>query len=276
MHVGDTDSVLCQFAVPEEHRFDMHYHHQLAQRVAEEVTKTFKKPIELEFEKTYYPYLLFSKKRYCGGMYTSPDKMDYIDTKGIQMVRRGTVEAVREMCVDVLNKIMINKSSELAVAAAQQHVLEFVRGNIPLEKLVMSKSLRSGYKNASQPHVAVAEKLRQRRGGIPVPLGERVQYVFIKPNDPRSLQTERAEDPEYVKENGTPLDLLYYLDHQVLPPLTGLLELLTEDPVKAVMTPEIDDIVQKLRAELTQEIKVSKRVKTNAKNRQYEITRFFK
>lgn len=35
----------------------------------------------------YFPYLLFSKKRYAGLMYTKPTASDYVDVKGLQLVR---------------------------------------------------------------------------------------------------------------------------------------------------------------------------------------------
>lgn len=36
----------------------------------------------------YNPYLLISKKRYAGLLWTKPEKWDKIDTKGIETVRR--------------------------------------------------------------------------------------------------------------------------------------------------------------------------------------------
>jgi DNA polymerase delta subunit 1 len=36
---------------------------ELAREAAEAVTKTFVRPIQLEFEKVYFPYLLINKKR---------------------------------------------------------------------------------------------------------------------------------------------------------------------------------------------------------------------
>ncbi len=38
----------------------------LAMQAAEEVSAIFPRPIKLEFEKVYFPYLLMNKKRYAG------------------------------------------------------------------------------------------------------------------------------------------------------------------------------------------------------------------
>lgn len=51
---------------------------------AEFVTAKFIKPIKLEFEKVYYPYLLISKKRYAGLYWTKVEKWDKMDSKGIE------------------------------------------------------------------------------------------------------------------------------------------------------------------------------------------------
>lgn len=44
----------------------------------------------------YNPYLLISKKRYAGLLWTNPNKWDKIDTKGIETVRRDNCLLVRE------------------------------------------------------------------------------------------------------------------------------------------------------------------------------------
>lgn len=49
------------------------------------VTTKFVKPIKLEFEKVYFPYLLISKKRYAGLYWTRPEKYDKMDSKGIEV-----------------------------------------------------------------------------------------------------------------------------------------------------------------------------------------------
>ena len=57
----------------------------LGSEAAEFVTAKFVKPIKLEFEKVYFPYLLISKKRYAGLYWTKPEKYDKMDTKGIEV-----------------------------------------------------------------------------------------------------------------------------------------------------------------------------------------------
>ena len=57
----------------------------LGSEAAEFVTAKFVKPIKLEFEKVYFPYLLISKKRYAGLYWTRTEKYDKMDTKGIEV-----------------------------------------------------------------------------------------------------------------------------------------------------------------------------------------------
>ena len=61
------------------------------------MTASFIKPIKLEFEKCYYPYLLMNKKRYAGLLWTSTDKYDKMDCKGIETVRRDNCALVAEV-----------------------------------------------------------------------------------------------------------------------------------------------------------------------------------
>ena len=45
----------------------------------------FIKPINLEFEKVYFPYLLISKKQYAGLYWMKAEKYDKMDAKGIEV-----------------------------------------------------------------------------------------------------------------------------------------------------------------------------------------------
>lgn len=276
--VHNTDSIMCKFAVPEDKRHDMREHFRIAEWVAEEITKTFKAPIHLEFEKCYYPYLLFCKKRYAGKMFTKPEAFDYIDVKGLQLVRRDNAPIVKDVSSAILDALMHDRSPDKAIEAAQTAVLRVLTNEEPLQKFVISKALKANYANPkSHPHVSVANKILQRRG-YPVATGERVAFVFVEDKDKYDgLLAARAEDPEYVKEHPeVTLDGLYYITNQLMSPITTLLELVVPDVEKTVLgAPGIKERIAALKAGRQRDIKEAKRVKNNHNNKQHEITRFF-
>lgn len=78
---------------------------EMSVEAAEYVTSTFVKPINLEFEKVYFPYLLINKKRYAGLYWTKPDKYDKMDAKGIVTVRRDNCRLVVTLINTCLRKV---------------------------------------------------------------------------------------------------------------------------------------------------------------------------
>jgi DNA polymerase delta subunit 1 len=268
---------MVKFKVSDDKRHCLHTHFEVAQRVAAEISKTFPGCVELEFEKVYFPYCLYSKKRYAGLMYTRPDKHDYIDVKGLQLVRRDNAPIVKIVSQGILDAIMYEKSTEKALDAARACVFGVISGQHPLENFIVSKSLRGSYVNPNaQPHVQVARKIKERTGES-LGSGERVPYVFVVDDNIDGLISSRAEDPKYVVDHDVPLDYLYYLENQLMSPMKALLEVLVKDPVATILeTPEIAEIVDGMRQSRKVLVKDVKRVKTNVKNNQHEITNFFK
>jgi len=101
---GDTDSVMVKFGTT-----DLREAMKLGEEAAAFVSSKFVKPIKLEFEKVYFPYLLINKKRYAGLYYTNPDKYDKMDTKGIETVRRDNCRLVQNVIETVLRMILIDR-----------------------------------------------------------------------------------------------------------------------------------------------------------------------
>ena len=101
---GDTDSVMVKFG-PQELDKAM----DLGQEAAKFVSSKFIQPIKLEFEKVYFPYLLINKKRYAGLYWTSPEKHDKMDSKGIETVRRDNCRLVQNVIETSLRKILIDR-----------------------------------------------------------------------------------------------------------------------------------------------------------------------
>lgn len=101
---GDTDSVMIKFGTK-----DLAETMKLGEDAAQYVSSKFLKPIKLEFEKVYWPYLLINKKRYAGLYWTRPDKYDKMDTKGIETVRRDNCLLVQTVIEKVLRMILIER-----------------------------------------------------------------------------------------------------------------------------------------------------------------------
>ena len=211
-------------------------------------------------------------------LYSKPDAPDYMDVKGIQLVRRDNCPLVRTASSEILHVIMEHKNEELAIQVAKKHLLALLRGEVPLESLVISKALRADYKNAeAHLHVQVARRIHARRG-FPVQSGERVPYVFVDlgAETADQLQAARAEDPDYVREHNVPVDVLYYVDSQLSTPIEMLLDVLRPGTFGELMDGEdIKPLLDALRRKSKDDLVIAKRVKTNTKNNQREITSFF-
>lgn len=101
---GDTDSVMVNFQVKSLEKCM-----ELGREAAEMISNKFVKPIKLEFEKVYYPYLLINKKRYAGLYFTRLDKYDKMDCKGIETVRRDNCTLVADVINTCLQKLLIDR-----------------------------------------------------------------------------------------------------------------------------------------------------------------------
>jgi DNA polymerase delta subunit 1 len=154
---GDTDSIYVKFNSDLKGQDHMDYVFKVAPECSDRISETFKKPIELEFEKVMYPFILFSKKRYASLFWTNPKSFDYIDYKGIQVVRRDNCEFVRENSKKIFEYILKNDKVlnyefdtveeviETSKEYARDKIRKLVNSEVPMKQLLLSKSLRAGY-----------------------------------------------------------------------------------------------------------------------------------
>ncbi|GAA5952659.1 hypothetical protein JCM10213_005216 [Rhodosporidiobolus nylandii] len=215
---GDTDSVMVRFGCP-----DLETAMKLGAEAAEYVTSQFIKPIKLEFEKVYFPYLLISKKRYAGLYWTKPEKYDKMDTKGIETVRRDNCRLVVTVIDTCLRKMLIERDVKGAEAYAKQVISDLLQNRVDLSQLVITKALAKADYAVKQAHTELAARMKARDAGSAPALGDRVAYVIIKgTKDARAY--EKSEDPLYVLENNIPIDTKYYLENQLSKPLMRIFE----------------------------------------------------
>uniref|UniRef100_A0A7S1TGT0 DNA polymerase n=1 Tax=Compsopogon caeruleus TaxID=31354 RepID=A0A7S1TGT0_9RHOD len=218
---GDTDSVMIKFGSGKSLEECM----GLGAEAAEKISNLFPKPVRLEFEKCYWPYLLISKKRYAGLYWTKTETYDKMDTKGIESVRRDNCKLVASVISKVLEMLLMDRDLDLAIRFVKQTISDLLQNKIDLSLLVVSKALtKAGDKyDAKQAHVVLAEKMRARNPGTAPSLGDRVPYVITK-GAKNSAAYERAEDPLFCLEHSIPIDNAYYLENMLRKPLERIFE----------------------------------------------------
>ncbi|KAK1760448.1 DNA polymerase delta catalytic subunit [Echria macrotheca] len=227
---GDTDSVMVKFGMK-----DLAEAMKLGEDAAQFVSSKFVKPIKLEFEKVYFPYLLINKKRYAGLYWTKPEKYDKMDTKGIETVRRDNCLLVQTVIEKVLRMILIDQDVPGAQEYVKDTISELLQNKVDMSKLVITKALTKDDYAAKQAHVELALRMKKRDAGSAPALGDRVAYVMIK-GTTGSKNFERSEDPIYVLEHNVPIDTKYYLDNQLAKPLSRIFEpILGETKAKSLL-----------------------------------------
>ncbi len=212
---GDTDSVMVK--VPFEKLEDMK---RAGEEVSKAVTSVLKGVMELEFEKVFKRFLPLTKKRYAAWCF-EPGKNGWkekMETKGIETVRRDWCDLTSETIEKVLEIILKENDITHAVKYFKGVVRDMVEGKIPVQKLVITKTMTKkadGYVGV-QPHAEVVKKIRKRSPAEAPGVGDRIGYVITKGLE---LVSKRAEDPLYVIEKGLEIDSKYYIENQLLPPL---------------------------------------------------------
>ena len=245
---GDTDSVMVEFDVGDRKGVEaIEYSWEVGERAAEECSALFKKPNNLELEKVYWPYFLYSKKRYAAKLWTKGKdgnmNMDYVDVKGLQLVRRDNTPHMREVCKELLDVVLTSGDTGPPKELAKERAIELLSGDIPNEKLILSQGLSDSYKvdgrpvsitspescNINQAHVQVVNKMRMRKPGSEPQSGDRVPYILTDTGDSKAKAFEKSEDPKYVEENNIPVDYKYYFINKFLNPVCDLLDPLFEN-----------------------------------------------
>ena len=234
---GDTDSVFFKFNLrnPETNEKILNkpaliYTIELAKQAGELASSFLKKPHDLEYEKTFYPWILLSKKRYVGILYeNNPDKgkMKYM---GIVLKRRDNAPIVKDIYGGIVNIIMQEKSMIKSIKFLNECIEKLILGNYVIDKLLVTKSLRGYYKNPKQiAHKVLAERIGARDSGNKPASGDRIYYAYIKNTNKKALQGEKIETPDFIKQNKLELDYNHYISNQIMKPLLQLYALNLEN-----------------------------------------------
>lgn len=188
--VHNTDSIYVKFDTPYEGQAHMDEVFRLSEVAADSCSKLFKKPIDLEFEKVMWPFILFSKKRYACVIYTNPHTHDYIDYKGIQVVRRDNCPLIKEKSKEIFECILLERDIPKGIQLAKKYTKKLLDGDIAIKDLIISKSLK-GYGSYEFDKQVVCKACSKRWYSIDDTTNKKVYKI---PMNPKKKLEENLRD----------------------------------------------------------------------------------
>lgn len=293
---GDTDSIFCIFPTGCNGRDAIMPSIQLGIEASKKFKKFIKPPHDLEYEKTFWPFILLSKKRYVGNLYENDDVKFKQKSMGIVLKRRDNAQIVKHVYGGIIDIILNKHDVQESVDFLKRSLDDLIAGNINLDQLIITKSLRSEYKDPSRiAHKVLADRIRDRDPGNAPQVNDRIPYAYIINKNKKCLQGDRIEHPDFIKKNNIPLDYEFYITNQIMKPVLQVYGIVVDQLRGNNMTFEkYEKLYQKILKECGDEKEAKEkftilkegdakeilfdpilRTLTNSNNNQSEITRFF-
>ena len=233
---GDTDSIFCKFPLKDcegnivQGKDALPYAIEIGKKVEKEIAKIMPKPQKLNYEKSLYPFILFSKKRYVGNLYEFDVNKYKQKSMGIVLKRRDNAQIVKKIYGGVIDIILQKQDLGASIEFLKDELSDLVEGKAPITDLVITKNLRASYKDPSKiAHKVLADRIGARDPGNRPVVNERIPYVYIKTNSTSGLQGDKIENPEFIVENKLVPDYLHYITNQIMKPLLQLYALCLDE-----------------------------------------------
>ena len=233
-------------------------------------------PIKMEFEKILFPFIILTKKRYCGLVYEDQHDLtkSKILYKGISVVRRDFCQYTKQTLEESLSIVFMERNIQKAYDHVQDCVKALLENRVDNKQLIMSKTLTSkntsttnNDTNTTLAHVALYRKMKAQDPNNCPNSGDRIEFLFIITGG--KLLRDRVEHPDIVNRDCLPIDFLYYFNNQLRNPIEELFTLL--------VAPEPFDLLGKSKSAVTLLRMAHDRETSihNKRNGQPEITSFF-
>jgi DNA polymerase elongation subunit (family B) len=224
---GDTDSIFVKFPGK-----DLQGAIEAGQAAAKLITSRCRhKAFVIGYEKTFYPFILFCRKRYVGMKYEedpSPTACKRA-SMGIVLKRRDNAPIVKDVFGGALDRLLLEKDVNIAAAFVKSMLTRVVRGEFPLEKFAITKQLRDDYKDPTRiAHRVLADRMTARDPGNAPNVGDRLKFVYIQAPD-KKLQGDKIEHIEYVREKKLLVDTTHYITNQIQNPVAQLFALCIDE-----------------------------------------------
>lgn len=257
---GDTDSIFINMGIniSECNDIILSLSMNLGKLASIFIKPTLAFPHNLEYEKTFYPFCIFSKKRYIGNKYEDSINKYKQSSSGIVLKRRDNANIVKKIIGGLVKIMLEDTHSDNIKEVIRNYMIkcisDLLNGRYPIQDFVTTKTIRGTYKGlklttdntgkidqdgiwkwddvkCSQAHVMLAQRIKLRDPGNAPQVNDRIPSVIIyKESKKKLLQSEIIEHPEYVKENKLKIDYLHYLTNQIMNPALQFLELIIDKP----------------------------------------------
>lgn len=211
------------------------------QEASEAFRPHLKPPHNMEYDKTFFPFVIFTKKRYLGNLYEEDPTRCKRKYMGVAIKRRDCAAILKTVYGGVLDRVLDDRDIGKAVTYLRSTLEDIAGGRIPIEQFVITKTLRASYADPDRiAHNVLARRIGDRDPGNKPQSNDRVPYVFVLPpkqaqaqqqrgNKKKELQGDRIEDPGYAVAHRLRLDFKHYISNQIMNPLVQLFSLVLED-----------------------------------------------
>lgn len=290
---GDTDSVFFTFnlrnitddtPITGYQALDMTI--DIAQQAGHLASSYLKQPHDLEYEKTFMPFCLLSKKRYVGMLYETDPNSGKRKEMGIVLKRRDNAPIVKDVYGGIIDILMKEKNITMAIQYLKQYLQKLTDKSIPMDKLIITKSLRGYYVNPRGiAHKVLADRIAAREPGNKPGSGDRIPYAYIvTPKTSMKLtQGDKIETPQFITANNLKIDYSFYISNQIMKPVGQLFALVLTEVYK-ICNPRVKKNIniatmnEKDKIKLVEELLFTPYLTqtNNAKNNLQPITSFFK
>jgi DNA polymerase elongation subunit (family B) len=149
---------------------------------------------------------------------------------GIVLKRSDNAPLVKDIYGGIIDILMKERDLYKATDYLDKSLQDLVNSNVHIDKLIITKSLRSFYKNPQQiAHKVLADRIGLREPGNKPTSGDRIPFAYIVNPNKKALQGDKIETPTYIKENKLQIDYSFYITNQIMKPLLQLFGLVLED-----------------------------------------------
>jgi DNA polymerase elongation subunit (family B) len=254
---GDTDSIFVNFYIKENDKLMVNIESleiaiKLGVLAGELINFILPYPHNLEYEKTFFPFVILSKKRYVGNLYEYDPNQFSQKSMGIVLKRRDNADIVKIIVGGLVKAILNDRDSEKAVKFVKTGLKNILCNNYPIEKFIITKTLkgpsmtqeeykeemlkpkedRNYVERKSIVHAVLSDRIKERSPGNEPQSNDRIPYAYVITKTKPKLQGDRVEHPEYIKKHNLKLDYLFYITNQIMKPSIQFLDLLIKKPEK--------------------------------------------